>query len=105
MPEDLKEKHRQNSNYEASSAIRQSGFIAQEVEQAMKESGYDFNGLHKPVDENDNYSLALGQFVVPLVKAVQEQQAIIEQQEQRLRALEKKLDQLLQTSGGNTPVK
>ena len=49
-----------------------SGFIAQEVEQAAKESGYEFSGVDKPGNENDFYSLRYSDFVVPLVKAVQE---------------------------------
>lgn len=52
--------------------IRYSGFIAQEVEQAAKQTGYDFNGVHIPQNNDDNYSLAYAEFVVPLVKAVQE---------------------------------
>lgn len=54
-----------------------SGFIAQEVEQAAKASGYDFSGIDKPKNENDLYSLRYAEFVVPLVKAIQEQQAQI----------------------------
>ncbi len=50
------------------------GFIAQEVEQAAKETGFDFDGVHHPENEHDVYSLAYAEFVVPLVKAVQEQQ-------------------------------
>jgi trimeric autotransporter adhesin len=69
-----------NQDFTASSAIRQSGFIAQEVEKAAQEIGYDFNGVHAPQDENDNYSLAYSQFVVPLVKGMQEQQVMIEAQ-------------------------
>ena len=72
------------------SSIRQSGFVAQEVEQAMKESGYDFNGLHKPADENDNYGLAYGLFTVPLVKAVQEQQKMIEELKKEINELKNK---------------
>lgn len=72
MPDSVRIKHFENVDFSESSAVRQSGFIAQEVEQVMKETGYDFNGLHKPVDENDNYGIAYGLFVVPLVKAVQE---------------------------------
>jgi hypothetical protein len=71
-----------------STAIRQSGFIAQEVEQAAKATGYDFNGVHVPADASDNYSLAYGQFVVPLVKAVQEQQALIDAQAAQARQQE-----------------
>ena len=45
----------------------------------MMKSGYNFNGLHRPADENDNYSVAYSLFVVPLVKGMQEQQKIIDQ--------------------------
>ena len=54
-----------------------SGFIAQEVEQAAKDAGYDFSGVDKPKNENDMYGLRYSEFVVPLVKAVQEQQQMI----------------------------
>lgn len=69
-------------DFNKSTAVRQSGFIAQEVEQAASEAGYNFNGIHKPEHAADNYSLAYSQFVVPLVKAVQEQQQMIDQQQQ-----------------------
>jgi trimeric autotransporter adhesin len=71
MPDSIRSKYLDRS-FEASTAIRQSGFIAQEVEEATIAVGYDFNGLHKPQTKSDNYSLAYSQFVVPLVKAVQE---------------------------------
>jgi hypothetical protein len=59
--------------------ITRSGFLAQEVVQAMKQSGYDFDGVIIPENEaTQNYSLAYGNFTVPLVKAVQEQQVVIE---------------------------
>ena len=50
----------------------QSGFIAQEVEQAAKELGYNFSGVDAPKNEDDYYGLRYAEFVVPLVKAVQE---------------------------------
>jgi trimeric autotransporter adhesin len=71
MPDSLSSKYL-NKDFTLSTAIRQSGFIAQEVEVAAAAVGYDFNGLHKPETKDDNYSLAYSQFVVPLVKAVQE---------------------------------
>lgn len=49
-----------------------SGFIAQEVETAANETKYDFSGVDKPKNENDLYGLRYAEFVVPLVKAVQE---------------------------------
>ncbi|MGB3080427.1 MAG: tail fiber domain-containing protein, partial [Saprospiraceae bacterium] len=54
------------------SEVIQSGFIAQEVEAAAHEIGYDFDGVVKPQNEKDNYGLRYAEFVVPLVKAVQE---------------------------------
>jgi len=49
-----------------------SGFIAQEVEDAAKKAGYDFSGVDIPKNENDFYGIRYADFVVPLVKAVQE---------------------------------
>ncbi len=72
MPDSVSSKYFEDKNFAPSTAIRQSGFIAQEVEVAAAAVGYDFNGLHIPQTKDDNYSLAYAQFVVPLVKAVQE---------------------------------
>jgi len=52
--------------------IVQSGFLAQEVEQAANDVGYDFSGVTIPKGEENYYSLEYAVFVVPLVKAVQE---------------------------------
>src|SRR6266542_4036758 len=48
------------------------GFVAQEVEEAAKRIGYDFSGVDKPKNEHTPYGLRYSEFVVPLVKAVQE---------------------------------
>jgi hypothetical protein len=72
MPDSSKAKHLQGVDYTASANIIHTGFIAQEVQQAAISSGYIFEGVHVPVDANDNYGVAYSQFVVPLVKAVQE---------------------------------
>jgi trimeric autotransporter adhesin len=67
-----------------------SGFLAQEVVQAMRQSGYEFDGVSIPGNEQtQNYSVAYGNFTVPLVKAMQEQQAQIEELKKRLLELEK----------------
>lgn len=68
-----------------------SGFLAQEVEQAAKASNYNFHGVTKPEKSDGLYSLSYGDFVVPLVKAVQEQQAIIEKLQKKIEELEKKI--------------
>ncbi len=46
------------------------------------ELGYDFSGVDAPRNEDDHYGLRYAEFVVPLVKAVQEQQEMIESQKQ-----------------------
>jgi trimeric autotransporter adhesin len=57
------------------------GFVAQEVEKASRESGYDFGGIEKPKNERDLYTLRYGDFVAPLVKALQELNARLDQLE------------------------
>ena len=52
--------------------IRFSGFLAQEVEATAKSVGYNFSGVDKPKNDKDFYGLRYAEFVVPLVKAVQE---------------------------------
>lgn len=59
------------------SAITYSGFIAQEVEAAATVNNYSFSGIEKPQNGEGYYSLRYESFVVPLVKAVQEQQSQI----------------------------
>ncbi|MDH7911287.1 tail fiber domain-containing protein [Winogradskyella sp. SYSU M77433] len=70
----------------------QTGFIAQEVEQAAQAVGFDFHGVVKPYDENGTYALRYAEFVVPLVKAMQEQQEIIETQNQELKSLREEIE-------------
>jgi len=53
-------------------SLRHDGFIAQEVEKAAKEVNYNFTGLKTPDGPTDTYGLGYTEFVVPLVKAVQE---------------------------------
>jgi hypothetical protein len=65
---------------------RQSGFIAQEVEKAANEMGFVFSGIDKPQNENGLYGLRYAEFVVPLVKAVQE---LSKQNEELLTRIEK----------------
>ncbi len=76
--------------------IKFSGFIAQEVEQAALEVGYDFSGVKKPANQNDLYGLSYSEFVVPLVKATQEQQEDIEALKKENQALRKEIEELRQ---------
>lgn len=98
MPDSLRAGYLNTKDYSASTAIRHSGFVAQEVVQAAAACGYDFSGVHVPVNDQDNYSIAYGQFVVPLVKAVQEQQAMIEDLQSQLAILSEEVKQLKQNS-------
>jgi len=52
--------------------ILYTGFVAQDVESASNKAGYNFSGLYKPKNSKDTYGLNYTDFVVPLVKAVQE---------------------------------
>ena len=89
---------RQDSAYlqaiRALPSARLSGFIAQEVEAAAREAGYDFDAVHTPAGAKDTYGLGYATFVVPLVKAVQEQQQEIELLKEQNRLLEQRLNRL-----------
>ncbi len=86
MPDSLQNEYLKK-DFGPSTAMRQSGFVAQEVVEAANRVGYDFNGVHVPENADDNYSIAYSQFVVPLVKAVQEQQAMIEKLQKEIEEL------------------
>ena len=66
----------------------QTGFIAQEVEEAAQKANYDFSGIDAPQNEEDNYGLRYAEFVTPLVKAIQEQQKMIEELQLKIKELE-----------------
>lgn len=74
--------------------VKHSGFLAQEVESAALASGFDFSGIDKPKNEKDLYSLRYAEFVVPLVKGMQEQQELILKQQQMIEELAKRIDEL-----------
>jgi hypothetical protein len=71
-PEELKAKAEK-------AKVKYTGFVAQEVEQAAKKLNYEFSGVDAPKDKDGYYGLRYDDFVVPLVKAVQEQQKQIEE--------------------------
>ena len=81
------EKARYFERLQEVSAQTSTGFIAQEVEKAAQQIGYKFDGVHHPVNDADNYTVGYASFVVPLVKAVQEQQAMIEEQKSLINQL------------------
>lgn len=80
---------------------RETGFIAQEVEKAAKALGYNFSGVDAPSNDSALYGIRYSEFVMPLVKAVQEQQELIEalQKEngsykEQLKSLQERLEKL-----------
>jgi trimeric autotransporter adhesin len=48
------------------------GFVAQEVDAVAQKMNFDFSGVYHPENDKDLYGLSYSDFVVPLVKAVQE---------------------------------
>ena len=101
LSRELKEDRGSNMNDDMMKSIADkektvfSGFVAQEVRTA-EETGYDFSGVDKPKNENDFYGLRYAEFVVPLVKAVQEQQKMIKEQETRIKRQDEKIATLEQ---------
>ena len=88
MPDKVRTRRLQERRSSEDADRIQTGFLAQEVEQACRELGFDFSGLHVPTNETDNYSLAYGSFVPILVKAMQEQQAMIDDQKSLIGTLQ-----------------
>jgi hypothetical protein len=78
--------------YNEAMMVRRTGFIAQEVEKAAKMTGYDFDGLRVPKTDKEYYSLSYASFVVPLVKAVQEQQGMIDELRQEIKELRQSIE-------------
>ena len=74
-------------DYSEAEKIRHSGFIAQEVVNAAREAGYEFDGVVVPKNSRETYGLSYSQFVVPLVKAVQEQQQEIDELKKQIQEL------------------
>lgn len=73
---------------------RHVGFIAQEVEQAAKETSFVFDGVDIPKNSEDLYGLRYAEFVVPLVKAIQQLNKKSEEQQAEIVALKKQLEML-----------
>ncbi|QEC69638.1 hypothetical protein FRZ67_20890 [Panacibacter ginsenosidivorans] len=77
------------------------GFVAQDVEKAAKSLNYDFSGVDAAKNDKDLYGLRYAEFVVPLVKAVQELSKMnddkdkkINEQDEKINDLQKQIDEL-----------
>jgi len=73
---------------------RFTGLLAQEVEAAATAIGYHFSGVDKPANDHTAYGLRYAEFVVPLIKAVQEMKQLIDAQQQEIEALKLKMNEL-----------
>ncbi len=71
-----------------------SGFIAQEVEKAATDIGYKFSGVQKPDNPDDLYLIRYSDFVMPLVKAVQELNQKSDEQLKMIAELRKEIELL-----------
>ena len=85
-----------HASFSSNALEKKTGFIAQEVEEAAKKAGYEFDGVKVPANDKDIYTLSYSSFVVPLVKAVQQQQMLIEEKDKKIEALQQKLESLQQ---------
>lgn len=72
------------------------GFIAQDVEKAAKSLNYDFSGVDAAKNDKDVYGLRYAEFVVPLVKAVQELSKLNDTKDSAIQQQNIKIDNLQQ---------
>ncbi|MEO8117249.1 MAG: tail fiber domain-containing protein, partial [Bacteroidota bacterium] len=70
------------------------GFVAQDVEKVAKSLNYDFSGVDAPKNDKDLYGLRYAEFVVPLVKAVQELSKNDDAKDVKIEALSKQNEDL-----------
>ena len=70
-------------------ALVHAGFLAQDVEEVLKNLGYTFDVVVKPQNSLDIYSLSYELLTVPLVKAVQEQHMNLKKQQVDIEMLQR----------------
>ncbi len=93
-------KFNQESNLDSILLVNKSkqtelGLIAQEVEDVSLNNNFSYsNYLHTPENEHDSYSLSYSMFVVPLIKAVKEQDYTIKSLQLRMLEMNAKLAEL-----------
>jgi trimeric autotransporter adhesin len=72
-----------------------SGLIAQDVEAVLKELDVDFSGIDRPSNDSSYYSIRYGEFVIPLINAIQEQQQLIQELQEKNIMLTQSLERLI----------
>jgi hypothetical protein len=95
MPDSIAQRYLPDAQQQAKDREHShTGFVAQEVEAVARQIGYAFDGVNAPKNLTDNYSIAYSQFVPSLVKAVQEQQTLIEAQTGKIEAQQAEIELL-----------
>lgn len=74
--------------------IRYTGLIAQDVEKSLKKLNLEFSGIVKPKNKNDYFAIRYGDFVVPLINSIKEQQEQIIQLKSENEMLLKRIEKL-----------
>jgi hypothetical protein len=92
----------------AQMATKYSGFIAQEVEQAAKAINYSFSGIDAPANKDGLYGLRYSDFIIPMVKSIQELNTMLndyaeisKQQQKKIEELQKEINTLKKRSKSN----
>jgi trimeric autotransporter adhesin len=70
------------------------GLIAQQVDSAANQVGYNFSGIQRPSAGNPLYGLKYSEFVVPLIQAVQQLSASKDSMRTKLDSVQNTLDSL-----------
>ena len=78
----------------AKEQIVYTGLVAQDVEKAAKELNYDFSGVDAAKNDKDLYGLRYAQFVVPLIKSVQELSKLNDNKDSKINDQQKQIDDL-----------
>ena len=73
----------------------QIGFLAQDVEALADSLNFDFHGVDTPKNPTGIYGIRYSEFVAPMVKAIQEQQAIIDNQKNEINKQKRTMESLL----------
>jgi len=78
------------------------GFIAQDVQKAVEKSGFNFPGIDTPKNEHEVYTLRYVDFIMPMVKAIQEQQQTISKQQSQITELKALVEKMLLNQSENS---
>jgi hypothetical protein len=93
-----KDKKEANKDWEGKydvEKVTMSGFIAQEVDKAAKDANYDFCGVERPSTPDGLYGIRYTDFIMPLVKSVQDLSIENESQKKTIEVLQLQIAELM----------